>query len=283
MPADTPDNFATRRIAVLGAGNMGSALVGGLVAAGHSPTALIVADPGDAARRHAGERFGVTVTADTAQALLGAELAVLAVKPQTLPSLVPELAPLLTSADAPPALLSVAAGVTTDRLARWAGDVEIYRAMPNTPAVIGAGISGAYGGSAPGPRRGLVDYVLAAVGEVVWLEREADFDALTALSGSGPAYVFALAEAMAAGGVSLGLAPALARQLAETTVAGAGRLLAGSGDDAATLRARVTSPGGTTAAALERFESLGFQAVVTAAMEAAARRSHELGTATGET
>lgn len=283
MPTNDPDSFATRRITVIGAGNMGAALVGGLVAAGHAPDALTVADPGDAARRRASERFGVAGTADNATAALTAELAVLAVKPQTLAPLLRELAPQLTAATTPPALLSVAAGVTTARLASWAGAVEIYRAMPNTPALIGAGISGAYGGAVPGPRRDLVDYVLGAVGDVVWLDRESDFDALTALSGSGPAYVFALAEAMAAAGVSLGLAPQLARQLAETTVAGAGRLLAGSEDDAATLRARVTSPGGTTAAALERFDTLGFEGVVAAAMEAAAARSQELGTATGDT
>lgn len=281
MPLPTDDSdLAAARIAVIGGGNMGGALVGGLVHAGHAREAIVVADATESARSRVEREAGVRATADTALALDGAALVLVAVKPDQVSGVVASL-PLQTCAPAP-ALVSVAAGIGTETLARLAGStVEIYRAMPNTPALVGAGMTGVFAPGGPGRRRALVEHVLGAVGDVVWLTRERDFDALTALSGSGPAYVFALTEAMASAGADLGLDADLAGRLAAGTVAGAGRLLEASDVDAATLRARVTSPGGTTAAALSEFERRGLGAIVREAMSAAAARSRELGTSLG--
>ena len=248
---------------------MGGALVQGLVSSGWPPAALAVVET-DAARRRllSGLVPGVAVLG----APVDAEGAVVAVKPQ-----VAEDACRALAAVSAPRWLSIMAGVPLSALEAWAGkEVAVVRAMPNTPALVGAGITAVAAGTRAGEAEvGWAEEVLGAVGEVVRVA-EGDLDAVTAVSGSGPAYVFLLAEAMADAGVAAGLAPSLARHLAQATVAGAGRLLAQPGADAGALRAQVTSPGGTTEAAVGALEAGGVRELVARAVAAAARRSRSL-------
>jgi len=202
---------------------------------------------------------------------------VLAVKPQQMGPVVEALRPLLIAAK--PLLLSVAAGLRVADLARWAGaGVPVVRAMPNRPALVGAGATGLYAdASVTAAQKELAALVMAATGLAVWVDAEAQIDTVTALSGSGPAYFFRLAELMAEAAVAQGMDPAVARALAAQTLAGAGQLVAAErDDDLARMRAEVTSKGGTTAAALDRFEACGFGETVRSAMDAAANRSREL-------
>ena len=261
----------------IGAGNMGQALIAGLVRSGVAPDAIGFAEPdGDRAAALRAQFPGLVLRGPQE---LAAEVRtlVLAVKPQTLPQLAPSLAIEVTAAE--PLVVSVAAGITTDRLAGWLGpETRIVRAMPNTPALIGAGITGLFANPHASARdRETADRLLGAVGTTVWLETEEQMHAVTATSGSGPAYVFLLIEAMTRAAESLGLDPATARRLTLATVTGAARLADESGNDPAELRARVTSPGGTTERAIAIFEQAGFVELVETAMRGAAARSRELG------
>lgn len=263
-------------IAFIGGGNMARSLVGGLVADGVPAAQLQVAEP-DAARRAALERdFGIRVTADNAAAATTARVVVLAIKPQAMPGVARELARPLAGRDA--LALSIAAGIRSADLARWLGDgVPIVRAMPNTPALLGCGATVLCAG--PGAldvHRELAESILRAVGSVHWVEDEAHMDTVTALSGSGPAYFFLLAEAMADAATELDMPPELARLLAIETALGAARMAIESDADIAALRQRVTSPGGTTEAAVEALEAGGFRALVTSALSRAQARSREL-------
>jgi pyrroline-5-carboxylate reductase len=265
-----------RRIAFLGAGNMGRALIGGLLRSGRRAEQLSVGEPMPAARATLARELGISALADNHEAIAGAEVVVLAVKPQGLAAVLAPLAAELTASR--PLVISVAAGVRTTRLESWCGaGVPVVRAMPNRPALIGAGVSGLYAPPGVGASlRAAAEQVLRAVGEVVWVSAEDALDVVTALSGSGPAYFFLLAELMAEAGEELGLAPETAHRLAAATLHGAG-LLARSGDcDLAQLRAGVSSPGGTTAAALATLEAANLRETVRAALGAAARRSREL-------
>lgn len=261
-------------IAFIGGGNMATSLLGGLVAAGHDPARLRVAEPdaGKAAQLH--ERLGVHTTANGQEAVEGAALVVLAVKPQVMRA---ALAPLHLASGT--AVLSIAAGIRLDTLRRWLGDeLPLIRSMPNTPSLFGAGISGLYAGpDTPASAREAAQYVLDAAGRCCWVASEPLLDAVTAVSGSGPAYVFQLCEMMRDAGVTLGLTPDVAEQLAVETIAGAARMLKESGDSAETLRAKVTSKGGTTAAAIEALEERQIGTLYNAALGAAARRAQALG------
>ena len=266
----------TERVAFIGGGNMGRAILGGLVERGYPRAALVVADPLAATRDALAKDFGVTTTADNAQAADGADVVVLAVKPQQMREVVTGLASIL--AIRRPLLLSIAAGITTESLRRWAGvNLPLVRAMPNTPALIGRGATALYATpDTPPAARALTDALLAATGLVLWVEGEAALDAVTALSGSGPAYVFLLIECLERAGAELGLAPETARQLALATASGAAELATRATVDAATLRAQVTSKGGTTERALEVFREGGFAPLVSRALEAAGARAAEL-------
>ena len=258
------------RLCIVGGGRMGTALARGLSAGGWDPASIVLAevDPGRRAQL-AGEVPGSAVGAEPVEA----EGAVVAVKPSAAESACRALAATGTRR-----WLSIMAGVTLARLESWAGpEVAVVRAMPNTPALVGAGMAAV----SPGRRAGEADLawaeeVLGAVGAVVQVEEPA-LDAVTAVSGSGPAYVFLLAEALAAAGVAAGLAPAVSRRLALGTVVGAGRLLDEPGADPAVLREQVTSPGGTTEAALGVLEGGGLRALLAEAVAAAAERSRQLG------
>ncbi len=262
-------------IAFVGGGNMAASLVGGLLAAGMPAERIRVAEPDAQRRAFLGERYGVEALTDNAQAVRGAEVVVLAVKPQVMESVAHALAPALGHR---PLVLSVAAGIRTDALQRWLGsEVPVARAMPNTPALVGSGASGLYAPpSVPAALRERAESVMRAVGVVVWVDSEERMDAVTALSGSGPAYVLRVMEAMEAAGVALGLPARDARLLTLETAFGAAKLALESGEPLAELRRRVTSPGGTTEAALAVLEEGGLGELFEAAMRAARERSREL-------
>jgi pyrroline-5-carboxylate reductase len=270
-------------IALIGGGNMARGIIGGLLGRGARAASITVSDPVEASRNSLTQDFGVRVTADNAEAVRGAQVVVLAVKPQLMAAVARALAPALQHSR--PLVISVAAGIRADRLQHWLGaGIAIVRAMPNRPALIGAGASGLYAESSVAQdSRRLAEQVLASTGLVVWVTREEQIDVVTALSGSGPAYFFRLAELMAEAGKALGLDADVARRLAAQTLAGAGQLVAAEKDpDLARMRAEVTSKGGTTEAALNAFAAQGFDQLVATAMAAADRRSRELAAQFGD-
>jgi len=258
---------------LVGCGKMGGAMLEGWLARGLQPADVVVAEPVDALRpRRAGLR-AVTSTSDVART---PEIVVLAVKPQSMDGVLPDLK---RFAEEGAVFLSIAAGKTLNYFASHLGSMaKVVRSMPNTPAAVRQGISvaTAAGGVSEAEKK-RCHQLLEAVGQVVWVDDEALMDPVTALSGSGPAYVFLLVEAMAAAGAKLGLTPDMAMQLARATVAGSGELLKQSSEPAAQLRVNVTSPGGTTAEALKVLMAAdGIQPVFDKALAAASRRSKEL-------
>ncbi|MCO5107413.1 MAG: pyrroline-5-carboxylate reductase [Burkholderiaceae bacterium] len=264
------------QIGFIGGGNMAAALVGGLLARGTTAGSIRVVEPLAAQREALHERFGVAVFERAGpDALGGADLVVIAVKPQQMREAVTPLGPLVRDA----LVVSVAAGIRAQDLSRWlGGHRRIVRAMPNTPALIGMGVTGL--AALPGTSaadRGTAERVLGAVGPTVWVDDESMLDAVTAVSGSGPAYVFLFMEAMQEAALALGLDARQARDLTLNTFAGAAQLALRSDESPATLRERVTSKGGTTAAALAVMEAGGLRALLARAIEAARVRSVEMG------
>jgi pyrroline-5-carboxylate reductase len=280
MPNPAPAASRAPRVAFIGGGNMARSLVGGLIARGAAPASLAVSEPQPALRDALAREFGIATHADNRAAAKDAELVVLAVKPQAMRSVCEDLAGIAPDT----IIVSIAAGITCDQIARWLRHAgAIVRCMPNTPALLGAGATGLHATPATRPeQRAAAAAVLASVGLCVWIEDEACMDAVTALSGSGPAYVFLLAEAMQEAGVAMGLPAEAATALTRQTLLGAARMLDESGEAAATLRQRVTSPGGTTQAALERFEADGFRGIVARALDAARARGAELSRQLGD-
>ncbi|HXS73958.1 MAG TPA: pyrroline-5-carboxylate reductase [Rhodanobacteraceae bacterium] len=273
-PLPTPGS-----IVFIGGGNMARSLIGALIGHGADAATIAVAEPRADARDELARAYGVRTFADNADAVAGAGCVVLAVKPQMMRKVCEHLAePLRLSR---PLLISIAAGVRIEQLERWLGaHLAIVRCMPNTPALLGAGASGLCANPRVGAaQRALAERILNAAGITRWIEREAQMDIVTALSGSGPAYFFLLVETMEDAAVELGLPRDTARALAVQTCLGAGRMLAEGSESAATLRARVTSPQGTTHAALEVFVQGDLRALVQRAMAAATRRGGELSAA----
>jgi len=261
-------------ILLAGAGKMGGALLEGWLALGLDPKHIVVIEPAPAGHLTALADRGVRLNPPRDR--IGEVAAVMvAVKPQVAPEVMPALAPLVGAATV---VVSIMAGRTLQFLEAALPGAAVIRAMPNTPAAIGRGITVAVANARVSrEQRGLVHTLLSTVGAVEWAPDEALMDAVTALSGSGPAYVFLLAEAMARAGVAAGLPPALAETLARATVAGSGELLQRSPLDAATLRQHVTSPGGTTAAALDVLMAQdGLEPLMTKAIAAATKRSRDL-------
>jgi len=271
-------------IAFIGGGNMATALIGGMLARGGAVDEFRVVEPLAEARARLAARFpGLALFGEsTREAVAGTALVVLAVKPQQMRQAASALAPHLAGADAP-VVLSIAAGIRLADLARWLhGHARLVRAMPNTPALVGKGISGAFAApSVDATGRALVSSVLVAAGEQIWVESEAMLDAITGVSGSGPAYVFYFLEALEAAARDLGFATADARRLAYATFAGAVALAQASPEEPAVLRAQVTSKGGTTERALAAMEAGAVKADIVAAVKAAALRAAELGDAFG--
>lgn len=258
---------------------MARSLIGGLVAQGRAVDSLHVAEPYAEMREALARDFGVPVHADNRDAARDAGTWVFAVKPQVLKNVCEDLAELAQQTR--PVIVSIAAGITSDQIERWlGGGIAVVRCMPNTPALLGAGATGLFANAHVSPtQREQAQSLLASTGITVWIDDEASMDAVTALSGSGPAYVFLLAEAMEAAGIAQGLPAESARALALQTVFGAARMLVESGEPAAVLRQRVTSPGGTTQAALDTFAAGGFRELVDAAIANATQRGRELSAA----
>ena len=263
------------RLAFVGGGNMARSLIGGLLKTGFPASAIHVAEPQAAQRDALSHDFGIATYATGVAAVTDADVVVLAVKPQVMPALREELGDAFRRQR--PLLISIAAGVRLDQLERWFGALPIVRAMPNTPALIGAGATALVANARVSPsQRALAQHILDAVGLTRWLEDERLMDTVTALSGSGPAYFFALTEALEDAAVAQGLDREIARALAAQTCLGAGRMLCESGESAAELRRRVTSPNGTTQAALESLAADGFSRIVARAVAAATRRGEQL-------
>lgn len=266
----------TGAIAFIGGGNMARSLIGGLVSRGAPAASIRVADPVEASRASLHAEFGVSVFPDAAEAVDGAGTWVFSVKPQVMRGVCEALAPQAGSAK--PLVVSIAAGITSAQLERWlGGGVAVVRTMPNTPALLGAGVTGLFANQRV-DAAGLAasTALLSSAGKTVWIEDEPVMDAVTAVSGSGPAYVFLLAEAMQAAAEAEGLPADAARVLTLQTILGAARMLAEGDEAPAELRRRVSSPGGTTQAAIEAFEAGGFRDLVAQAIRAATERGRQL-------
>ncbi len=272
------------KITFLGGGNMAAALIGGMIERGFAPTAMQVIELGAQVRTQLSERFGVRAVEAADAAALDCDVLVLAVKPQQMRAALTPIAGKLERQ----LVISIAAGLRLFDLARWLGTpaqpyARLVRCMPNTPALIGAGVSGLYADpSVDDAGRALAVSVLATVGSTVWARSEDQMDAVTAISGSGPAYVFHFIEALEDAGRTLGFDEADARKLAIDTVLGAARLAAGTEDSPALLRQKVTSPGGTTEAALASLAAAGWHDALVTAVKAAAARGCELGAELGK-
>ncbi len=263
------------KIAFIGGGNMAQALIGGLAGKLTKATNIHVVDINEAALAALRDKFGVTTATAAGAEVAAANVIVLAVKPQQMREVVATLKPLVSRQ----LILSIAAGIRAADLSRWLdGHTAIVRTMPNTPALVGKGITGAVAmAGVSEQQRQTADAILRAVGETVWIPDEAQIDAVTALSGSGPAYVFYFIEAMQQAAVELGLTEAQGRQLAQATFAGAAELATRSDEPVSLLRERVTSKGGTTYAALTSMDASGMKAAFVKALHAAAARGKELG------
>lgn len=263
-------------IAFIGGGNMARSLIGGLLRQGYPSTLVRVSEPNAELRTALATDFGIMAVADNAAAVAGADIWVLAVKPQVMDAVLQPLASI--AAGTAPLVISIAAGITRARISGVLGPTaQVVRSMPNTPALIGAGITALCADPAlPSDQRRAAEQLLAAAGATVWVDDECLMDAVTALSGSGPAYVFLLLESLIAAGQRQGLPAETARQLALHTAFGAARMAIESSESVSVLRERVTSPGGTTAAALAAFAAGGFDALVDSAVAAATQRGREL-------
>ena len=262
-------------VVFIGGGNMADALIGGLLASGLSPNQLRAVDVNGDARRRLADKHRVACFDSVQKAYRAGDVIVFAVKPQQMQEAA-RFSGLKPNANL---VISIAAGITLGSLARWlGGHAKLVRAMPNTPALIGAGVTGLY--AQPGvseAERKQAETILAAVGPTVWIQDEPLMDAVTAVSGSGPAYVFWFIEQLASAGESLGLPADIARKLAVETVLGSAKLAAQSAESPAVLRERVTSKGGTTEAALKAFEEQKLAERFLRAIEAARDRGAELG------
>lgn len=269
-------------IGFIGGGNMARSLIGGLIADGTPAESIRVADP-DADQRNAlEEQFGVTAIADNAEAANGADVVVLAVKPPLIKAVAEELRGAIRSQGS--LTVSIAAGVRAGDITRWlGGDVPVVRCMPNTPSLLQAGVTALYANEhVDTQQQQLAASLLQAVGRTEWIAEEAAMDAVTAVSGSGPAYFFLIMEAIEEAGAELGLPRETARRLTIETALGAARMARESDEDPATLRRRVTSPGGTTEAATQALESGDIHGIFRRALDRAAARASELGDQLGE-
>lgn len=270
------------RITFIGGGNMARSLIGGLVRAGVANSHIAVSEPNAELRDALARDFGVAVYADGAEAARNADAIVLAVKPQVMKTVCASLREVAQARK--PVIVSIAAGIRIDQIDAWlGGNIAVVRSMPNTPALIGAGAACLVANArADAAQRKLAQSILDAAGLAAWIDDEALMDTVTALSGSGPAYFFLLVEALEDAAVAQGLPRETARALATQTCLGAGRMLREDGEAPAVLRARVTSPNGTTQAAVESFEADGLRAIAARAVAAATKRGQELSAQMGD-
>lgn len=267
------------KICFIGGGNMAAALIGGLLKRSFVAEQLCVVETNKGRHAKLHSEFGVRAVAELQAGVIESDIILLAVKPQQLHEVATSLAPLLTGQ----LLISIAAGVRTTDIASWLGSQNIVRAMPNMSALIQSGVTGLYAPPAVGQaQRDTVDSILAAVGKTLWLKDEAMMDAITAVSGSGPAYVFYFIEALQQAACELGFDKETARRLALDTFSGAIKLADTSDEDVSTLRAHVTSKNGTTERALLSMESEKIKLHIVAAIKAAATRAKEMGDELGD-
>ncbi|MDD5271626.1 MAG: pyrroline-5-carboxylate reductase [Methylovulum sp.] len=264
----------TNKIGFIGGGNMASSLVSGLVASGHAAEAIWVCDVNEAALAALAANFGVNTSTDNAVVVAAVDVIVLAVKPQSLKEVACAIAPLIGQR----LVVSIAAAVRQSSLAAWlGGGTAVVRCMPNTPALVLTGATALHANANVSPsQRDLAESIMRAVGISLWVTDESELDAVTAVSGSGPAYFFLLMEAMEAAAVDLGLSAATARLLVQQTALGAAKIALESPESPEQLRKRVTSPGGTTQQAIQTFEQGGFAQLVASALQAARERSVEM-------
>ncbi|HKJ17829.1 MAG TPA: pyrroline-5-carboxylate reductase [Xanthomonadales bacterium] len=262
-------------IAFIGGGNMATALIAGLLKSRPGMVSVRAADPSEEARKRLMREYGIDTYSDSHSAIADADVIVLAVKPQVMPVVLAELANIIEDGQL---MLSIAAGTTVSGIQDVVGENRpVIRSMPNTPALIGHGVCGLYASANCKPHhRDQAEHIMRTAGEVVWVEDESLMDVITAVSGSGPAYYFLMTEALAAAGRELGLSESDAQLLAIHTAEGAGAMLARNESTPEVLRQRVTSPGGTTQAAIESMEANGFRDLMRTAVEAATRRGREL-------
>ncbi len=268
--------MTTPQIAFIGAGNMASSIIGGLVASGHPAAAIAAADPHPASLEKLASVASIPVHDDNLEAAAGAAVVVLAVKPQVMTAALASIRDAVIPGET--LILSIAAGLTIDSIqSRLPAGTAVVRCMPNTPALLGCGASALFASpEVTATQREQAEAILSAVGICCWVDSEPALDAVTALSGSGPAYFFRFMESMIAAGCALGLDPETARSMTLQTALGAARMATESGVELAELRRRVTSPGGTTERALQSFEQDQLPEVVERAMRAAARRAAEM-------
>jgi pyrroline-5-carboxylate reductase len=264
------------KLTFIGGGNMATSLISGLIADGYDKSLITVSDPDSEKLSQLAARFGIHTEPDNTEAIATAEMVVLAVKPQIMEQVARGLAETIQKTN--PLVISIAAGVKGQILRDWlGGNVALVRSMPNTPAMIQSGATGLHAG--PGvtdEQRDMAETVLRAVGLTRWVEEEAQMDAVTAVSGSGPAYFFLVMEAMEEAAESMGLDHETARLLVLQTALGAARMAMESSDSPAVLRQKVTSPGGTTERALGLFEDGGIRELFKQALKGAEKRSEEL-------
>jgi len=267
------------KIVFIGGGNMASAIIGGLIKQGAQAKHISVADPSIDCQTRLRENFGIETHPNIdsmTNALSQAHVAVLAVKPQQFKEVARAYAALQLVSQ--PLLFSVAAGIKTTDISRWTNNAKVIRAMPNTPALINQGMTGLFASASSNhEERAIAEMICQAMGSHVWVEHEELMDSITAVSGSGPAYFFAFIEAIEKAGVSQGLDAASARKLSIQTALGAAMLAQQSTDSPSVLREKVTSKGGTTYAALQVFEKMDLQGIVSEALEAARARGAEMG------
>lgn len=271
-------------ICFIGGGNMATSLIGGLIAQGHPADSISVSDPNESQRSQLEKTFSINTSADCGEAMNNADIVVLAVKPQVMKDVAISIAAAIKEGAKQPLFVSIAAGINLYSLESWLGkDQSIVRCMPNTPSLIQLGASGLFANEHTSiVQKNLAETVLKAAGIVQWVQSEAEIDAVTAVSGSGPAYYFLLMEAMIDAGTELGLSRETASQLTIQTAIGAAQMAKESDVDVAELRRRVTSPGGTTEQAINTFEGAHLRDIVKAALNAANRRSGELAELLGE-
>jgi len=261
-------------LAFIGGGNMARSLIGGLIARQFEPSRIVAADPASQQLAALRADFGVRTTDSNAEAVTGADVVVLAVKPQQMRAVVTGIAPALGPATL---LISVAAGIQAAAIRQWSNGAAVVRCMPNRPALEGCGMTALYATSEVSPAaRAVAEQILGAVGATLWVDAESHMDAVTAVSGSGPAYFFLLIEMLEQAGVALGLSREISRKLAIETAYGSGCMARAAQVPPSVLREQVTSKGGTTEAALRHLEAQNVRDTFAEAVAAAARRSAEL-------
>lgn len=269
--------MSTATIGFIGGGNMAASIIGGLLASGVSAANLRAGDPNSDSLQRLRELGDITTSENNGDIIPGCDVLVLAVKPQLMKVVCEQIAADVQTGK--PLIISIAAGITAASIERWLGSgLAIVRCMPNTPALIRCGATGLFANSAVSEaEKALAENILSATGLALWVDTESDLDAVTAVSGSGPAYFFLMIEAIQQAGTELGLNADTANRLALQTAFGASRMALDSDVDAAELRRRVTSPNGTTQRAIEIMEEGGFRTLMTTALRGAADRSEELG------